>query len=380
MSLISSVDVDRACSRPAIDRQHLEDGARLVDVADDRVDEAARVARGDRAVVVGVVGRVRRVGVDLAGVRVHDDRGDAAPRGPRPRPRAAPARRQLQAGVDRQPDVRPRTPGVGDERRLRDRPDVRRRAAHQDARRAGQQVLVALLHAVLALALAVDEAEQVRRERESGPPPRCGYDADRLRLERDARRPICRPDLRPDPVGQVGSIVARQDRCRRVRSSFAPGGEPAGVIEPQDRGRATRRRGGLGASTGSAPRPAAPLDGRGQHDDAAPVVDRTAMARLGGPSPTSAPGPRPAGEVPVDDLPPAESTHDRRPPRRRRRRGGRGAAPGIGPAQHRSIDRLACGNDERARQAGQTRSIACLRTAGSRPRRLRSDWTSRPAT
>ena len=36
------------------------------------------------------------------------------------------------------------------------------------------RVLVELLDAVLARAVAVDEAEEVRRERRSGPPPACG--------------------------------------------------------------------------------------------------------------------------------------------------------------------------------------------------------------
>ncbi len=55
---------------------HLEDRARLVDARHDRIDEARRVRRGDRLVVVGVVRRIARLGVDLAGVGVDDDGRD----------------------------------------------------------------------------------------------------------------------------------------------------------------------------------------------------------------------------------------------------------------------------------------------------------------
>ena len=130
---------------------HLEHGARFVDVRDDRVDEAARRRRGDRPVVVGVVRRVGRLGVDLAGVRVHDDGRHALGLV------GDPGRQQLLLEGELQARRRSSAAGPRRGRRAPGRPTsptsgpaARVALGEEDARRAGQLLLVELLDAVLA--------------------------------------------------------------------------------------------------------------------------------------------------------------------------------------------------------------------------------------
>ena len=82
---------------------------------------------------------------------------------------------ELEAGVDGQPQVLAELPGLHD---LRPSSGSARPLASRWAMRMrgepAQDVLVVLLDAVLAGVLAIDEAEQVRGERRSGPPPACG--------------------------------------------------------------------------------------------------------------------------------------------------------------------------------------------------------------
>ena len=83
---------------------------------------------------------------------------------------------ELEAGVDRQAEVLARRPGSVDDGGVRDRRDRRRRVWAWTIRGwPASCVLVVLLDAVLADALAVDEAEELRGERRvRAPPPSWG--------------------------------------------------------------------------------------------------------------------------------------------------------------------------------------------------------------
>ena len=144
--------------------QHLEDRAGLVDGADDRVDEAGRIAGGDRRVVVAVVGRIGGLGQDLAGVRVHDDCRDRLGPVGRPGGEDLLLDRELEPRVDREAEVLARRAGILDDGRLRDEPRCDVALGVDDPGPAGQLLLVELLDAVLAGALAIDEPQQLGRE------------------------------------------------------------------------------------------------------------------------------------------------------------------------------------------------------------------------
>ena len=171
-----------------------------------------RVARGDRLVVVGVVRRVGRLGVDLAGVRVHDDGRDALG------PVGDPGREellldlQLEAGVDRQAQVRagharPATTVASSSIGLAARVAL----GDDDPRLAGERRLVGLLDAVLAAALAVDEAEQVRGEGRARAAADLRVDPLGLGLERQAEDALGRRC-----AARIWSATSRSRPWRRM--------------------------------------------------------------------------------------------------------------------------------------------------------------------
>src|SRR4029079_17474401 len=90
---------------------------------------------------------------------------------------------ELEAGVDREAEVRAGRPRVLDDGGVRDGPTGHVALRVHDPRTARQVGVVVLLNAVLADAVAVDEAEELRGERRIGPAALVGIDAHRLRLE-----------------------------------------------------------------------------------------------------------------------------------------------------------------------------------------------------
>ena len=89
------LDTRRARDRAGLERgsggHHLEHRPGLVDIRHDRVDEALGRLLRDRLVVVGVVRRVRPLGIHLARIGVHSRSPTRSSPCPRSRPRAAPA-------------------------------------------------------------------------------------------------------------------------------------------------------------------------------------------------------------------------------------------------------------------------------------------------
>ena len=278
--------------------------------------------------------------------------------------------RELEAGVDRQAEVRRRAC-----RGLNDRPasgiglagDV---ALGEHACRGvpASSVLVVLLDAVLADALAVDEAEELRRERRVRGAARLRVDPDRLGLERQPARPPSAGDPRPDLVGRRrrrGRGPGRRTAapCSSTLSVSAAASSPS---RPRIATRlAATSRARPGVSWSARPRRALALDGRRQDDRPGPVVDRR---RAGSGSSTwTVVWARPGRQaVALDDLPvdeaaaratPPTTRNDQRGRRARRRR--ESVRPSIGPSH---VGRSLAGrHDERARRAGRARgrSPAC---------------------
>ncbi len=189
VSLIFVFVVTSPFSRAATDGQHLEHRARLVDGADDRIDEARRVARRDRpsSRCRRTTGRTPRRGSRRC-------TGSSRPPtrtspGRRPTRRGSPARRTSwsPASIVRRRSS-PGVPGssttaVSGIWRDGDVP-----LGLDDPRPARELLLVVLLDAVLADAVAVDEAEELRGEGRVRGAAGLRVDADRLRLERQALR------------------------------------------------------------------------------------------------------------------------------------------------------------------------------------------------
>ena len=171
---------------------HLEHRSGLVDGRDDRVDEPPGVGRGDRLVVVAVIRRIGGHRVDLAGVRVHDDRRDALRPVGDPRGEELLLDPQLETGVDRQAQVRAGRPGLADDGLLEHRLAARVAMRDDDPWLAGERRLVVLLDAVLAAALAVDEAEEVGREGRARSAADLRIDPLGFRFERQAEEPAWR--------------------------------------------------------------------------------------------------------------------------------------------------------------------------------------------
>ncbi len=300
------------------DGHHLEHRPGLVDARDDRVDEPVRRVRRDLAVLVGVVGRIGGLGVDLPGVRVHDDGRHALGLVGDPRGEEFLLDRQLEAGVDGRPDVLARRPVVDDLGRIEQRPPVRVAVRDHDLRVARQRRLVGLLDPVLALPVAVDEAQQLRRQGRVGSAARLRIDAHRLRLERDAEEPLGRDPV-ADLSGERRGDAPREDDVRLVARELVAQGHARDVVEAEEAdelvaglvpllGVHVRRRGH---------EPVA-IDGRGEDHGPAAVVDVAAMRRLGDLDRRLGDGLR--GEhVALRDLPVREPPDERERARRRSR-------------------------------------------------------------
>ena len=332
---------------------HLEDRAGLVDARHDRVDEPRRIGRRDRLVVVRVVRRVGRHRVDLAGVRVHHDgRGALGPVGD-PRREELLLDAQLESGVDRQAQVRPGLARLADRRVIEDRLATGIALRDDDPRLARQGRLVLLLDAVLAAAVAIHEPEQVGRQARARAAADLRIDALRLRFEREREDPFC-IDGRADPVGDGPLQAVREDEVLGVPGQPIAQGDRGRVVEPQDArefgdGRPAPVRGQLVGRRDQA----FALDGRGQHDGPGPVVDVAALAR------------RVDGDgrlrerlrrepIAIDDLPVGEPGGEQDRAEHEHDQQEQEAPAGIGPAQHRSVDRLARRQDERFGELAET--------------------------
>ena len=210
---------DRARLEGGHGGHHLEHGTRLVDARDDRVDEPARRLGRDGPVVVRVVRRIGRLGVDGAGVRVQDDRRHALRLIGDPRREQLLLEGQLEAGVDRETDVLADRARRLDDRRLGHRPPVHVALGDHDPRRAGEGLLVGLLDAVLAVVLAVDEAEQMGSQRGLGSAARLRIDPLRLGLEGDVDDPLV-PQRLTDALGHGRLDAARDDDVRPLRGEL----------------------------------------------------------------------------------------------------------------------------------------------------------------
>jgi hypothetical protein len=250
------------------------------------------------------------MGVDLARVRVHHDRRDALGAVGDPGVEDRLLDGELEPGVDRQPDVRSGHAGLVDDGGLRDRAGVDVALSEQDARRAGEQLLVALLDAVLADALAVDEADEVRRERRIRAAARLRVGPQRLRLERHVReRPAA--DRRGNPLRDVRRDVARKDDVLATGPDAVVERLAAGGVELQDPGELVDEVAALvRLDLVRRDHDAVAFDARGEHDRPAPVVDRAAGARLLGPERRLTARLGREG-VAAHDLPPREAADDR---------------------------------------------------------------------
>ena len=216
-------------------------------------------------------------------------------------------------------------------------------------------VLVVLLDAVLADAVAVDEAEEVGGERRVGPAALVRVDPDGLRLE-EHRLDLLACRGRPDPVGglpveAVGEddvlLVGRHPGLQELRLVVARAGagvmSSVGHLPAPSRAQLRRHR-----------REPLAVDGRGQDDDPAPVVDVAAPAgrllahrRL---------GERLRREpVALDDLPVREARQQRRPDHREGDEQEQEAAPRIRATEHRSMRSVSGRSGRVARRAGRGR-------------------------
>ena len=257
---------------------HLEHGARLVDVGHDRVDEARRVGRGDRAVLVGVVRRVAGLGVDLPGVGVHDHGRHALGLVRDVRGQELLLDGQLQARVDGQAQVLAGDALLGDLGRLGPDPPAHVALRHGHARLAGQDVLVVALDAVLARALAVDEPEEVRGQARVGAAAGLRVDPLGLGLQADADDPAVARGL-ADALAEPGLDAAGEDDVglgagQLLAQDQLGGGLQLEQADERVAGRLDPVRGDL---VGRGDEPLA-VDGRGQEDDAGPVEDVAAAA------------------------------------------------------------------------------------------------------
>jgi hypothetical protein len=271
-------------------------------------------------------------------VRVHHDRRHVDGAVGDPRREQLLLDRELQPGVDREAQVGARNAGLVDDRGLGNRPGIHVALREQDARRAGQKLLVLLLDAVLADALPVDEPDDVGGERRLRTAAGLRMGPDRLGLERHVGQ-VAGHHGRADPVGQERIDLAGDDDVR------APAAEPlverhAGRrVEGEDPGQAGADLPSLVGRqlVGGDGNPVA-LDRRREHDQAASVIDRAAGARLLDPDRRLAS--RLGGEIlALDDLPPGEAADDRGRGDDERRQQEQQAATRIRPTGHvRSID------------------------------------------
>ena len=188
---------------------------------------------------------------------------------------------ELEAGIDGEADVlagRALGDHVG---RSRDGLATRIALRHGDPGRPTQDVLVVLLDAVLPQALAVDEPEEVGRQRRVGTAARLRVDPQGLRFEGDARDgPVARRG--PDPVGHRRFDAAGEDDVRLVLL-VDPGTKGGGRLFVQTE-HPDQRVGGrtafiAGHAVGRGHEPVA-RHGRRQDDGARPVVDLAAGGGL----------------------------------------------------------------------------------------------------
>ena len=140
-------------------------------------------------------------------------------------------------------------------------------------------VLVVLLDAVLALALAIDEPEQVRGQGRVRAAAGLGIDPQRLGLEGDALDgAVARRGA--DPVRHRRLDAAGQDDVRLVLRSIRSRSVAAAVlVQPEHPDRAVGRLAPLLAGQAvAATRPAVAGHRRGEDDGAGPVVDLAARS------------------------------------------------------------------------------------------------------
>jgi len=213
-----------------------------------------------------------------AGVRVHDDcRGSLRAVGDPGREELL-LDLQLEPGIDGQAQVGAGRAGLADDAIVEVGLAARVTLGDDDPRLAGQRRLVLLLDAVLAAALAIDEAEEMRRQRRTRPATDLRVDALGLGLERQREEPLG-SDRRTDPVGKCPVQAVAQDQvfgvsghlvAQRGRVHLVQGEDPGQLLH---RGPAT-----LGCQLVRRRYKPFTLEGRGQHDGACPVVDVAALA------------------------------------------------------------------------------------------------------
>ena len=259
----------------------------------------------------------------------------------------------------------PGTPGSSTIAVSGDRPAATSRWAWTIRGLPAEHVLVVLLDAVLALALAVDEAEQVGRERRVGAAAGLRVDADAARAR--GRRPEPRRSRAPPGSARRSSASRPRARttyfCRSHAARSALGGSPPrrarGSRPARRRPRAAARRAQLGSASRRAARARPSWPGRRRRSgrrcrragSASP--DRIVVWANASPARRSRWTTCQYASRATSDA--ATTTNATSRTSRRRAR--------IGPSEHRSLDPVAsaAGQDERARPAGRgpRRSPAC---------------------
>ena len=367
--------------------EHLHHRAGLVDLADDGVDEDRGILAGRSAVVVGVVAGDARPGQDLAGVGIHDDgRGHLGAVGDPGRVELL-LEHQLEAGVDGQADVRAghagvhEALGVGDDASR----DVALRREHPGA--AAEQVLEALLDAVLALAVPVGEAEQPAGQRRvrgaalvRDRPAPAGARARASRAAGPGRDPPWRPARR-----RSGRRVRARKRTaysppRRERLAELRRRLDVQLEDPRQLAGDALAIGGIDARRVGGEQVAI---GRGGQDDrAAAIEDVAAHGRLGDGPLELRHGARPHLRA-THDLPVGEPQRERARQQHEADEQEEEAQAPVGPTQHRSISAPArarwCPGD-RSRPAGRRGRWRARRpSARCRPRPRGCAARCRPA-
>ncbi len=197
-------------------------------------------------VVVGVVRGIARLGVDLAGPRVHHHgRYGQGPVGDRGGHHLL-LDGQLEVGVDREGDVLAGRAGVDDLGRIDQRPAGDRAGGKDHLRATRQGVLVVLLDAVLADSVAVDEAEQLGRQRRLGSAADLRLDPGRLGRQVDARGGIVGVDRHLEPVGRLLVQVVGEDDVRPVRVDLLAEGRRVDRRQSHDPDQVVRQLGPVG--------------------------------------------------------------------------------------------------------------------------------------
>ena len=353
---------DRAALEGGDRGEHLEHGTRLEDVGDDGVDEARGILECHGPVVVGVVGRIARLGHDRAAVRVEHDRRDADRRIGGVCSQHLLLDGQLQVAIDGQPEVRTGHARADDLGRIGHRAAQAVTVGEEDLGRTGQLLLVPLLYAVLTLAVVIHEAQQMRSQRGAGRRTLLRVDPDGLRFQTDAQAAqVAVGTGAADAIGGRLVHVAGEDdvrpaclQCvgedgRRVRIETQDGVQRTGSSAPFGRRELIRGRHYPVAG-----------DGRGQHHGARTIEDRATSDRLFEAGGALAQGGLGQAVV-LDHLPPRQTPQERHANQAEGDQDDEQAWPGISPSGHaqrhrsaRSIGCLASRDDKWLGQLVQT--------------------------